>query len=68
MRPSDFTLEIVAYCCRHCAYTAADLAGSLRVQYPPNIKIVELTCSGRVDIVEVLHTFEFGADAVMVAG
>jgi F420-non-reducing hydrogenase iron-sulfur subunit len=65
---TEFTPKIVAFCCRHCAYTAADLAGSLRIQYPPNIKIVEITCTGRLDIVEVLHTFEHGADGVMAAG
>ncbi len=68
MTPSNFTPEIVAFCCRHCAYNAADLAGSLRIQYPPNLKIVEVPCTGRLDIVEVLHTFERGADGVMTAG
>lgn len=68
MNASDFSPEIVAFCCRHCAYTAADLAGSLRIQYPPNIRIIEVPCSGRVEIVEVLHAFERGADGVMVAG
>lgn len=68
MNASDFPPEIVAFCCRHCAYTAADLAGSLRIQYPPNIRIIEVPCSGRVEIVEVLHAFERGADGVMVAG
>lgn len=62
------TTEIVAFCCRHCAYTAADLAGSLRIQYPPNIKIIEIPCTGRLDIVDVLHTFEYGADGVMACG
>jgi F420-non-reducing hydrogenase iron-sulfur subunit len=65
---AEFIPKIVAFCCRHCAYTAADLAGSLRIQYPPNIKIVEVTCTGRVEIVEILHAFEYGADGVMAAG
>jgi coenzyme F420-reducing hydrogenase delta subunit len=68
MPSSDYSPKIVAFCCRYCAYTAADLAGSLRVQYPPNLKIVEVPCTGRLDIVEVLHTFERGADGVMAAG
>ena len=68
MASSDFSPEIIAFCCRHCAYTAADLAGSLRIQYPPNIKIIEISCTGRLDIVEILHTFEHGADGVMAAG
>ncbi len=68
MTASDFSAKIIAFCCRHCAYTAADLAGSLRIQYPPDIRIIEVPCSGRVEIVEVLHAFERGADGVMVAG
>jgi F420-non-reducing hydrogenase iron-sulfur subunit len=65
---TEFMPKIVAFCCRHCAYTAADLAGSLRIQYPPNIKIVEVACTGRVEIIEMLHAFEYGADGVMAAG
>jgi F420-non-reducing hydrogenase iron-sulfur subunit len=68
MTSADLLPEIVAFCCRHCAYTAADLAGSLRMQYPPNIIIVEVPCTGRLDIVEVLHAFERGVDGVMAAG
>ncbi len=60
--------EIVAFCCNYCAYAAADLAGALRLAYPPNIKIVLLPCTGRLDIVEVMHAFEQGADGVLVAG
>ena len=62
------SLEIVAYCCEHCAYAAADLAGGLRMQYPPNIKIVQLPCTGRLDVLSVLHAFEGGVDGVMAAG
>ncbi|HEY5568519.1 MAG TPA: hydrogenase iron-sulfur subunit [Gammaproteobacteria bacterium] len=65
---TTFEPEIVALCCRHCAYAAADLAGSSRQTYPPAVKIVELPCTGRVDVVEVLHAFENGADGVLVAG
>lgn len=61
-------LQIVAYACEHCAYAAADLAGSLRVQYPPAVKIVQLPCSGKLDVLMVLHAFEQGVDGVMVAG
>lgn len=68
MAPTDDRPEIVAFCCRHCAYAAADLAGSMRLQYPPTIKIVEVPCTGRLEIVEVLHAFERGADGVMAAG
>ena len=60
--------EIVAYCCEHCAYAAADLAGSLRIQYPPQIKIVQLPCTGKLDTLLVLEALENGIDGVMVAG
>jgi F420-non-reducing hydrogenase iron-sulfur subunit len=61
-------LQIVAYACEHCAYNAADLAGGLRMQYPPTIKIVLLPCTGRLDVIMVLHALEEGADGIMVAG
>ena len=60
--------QIVAFCCRYCAYAAADLAGVLRIHYPPDIRIVQLPCTGRLDTLEVLHALEHGADGVMVAG
>jgi coenzyme F420-reducing hydrogenase delta subunit len=64
----EFEPQIVAFCCTHCAYNAADLAGSLRLQYPTSIKIIQLLCSGRVDILHILRSFEDGADGVLVAG
>ena len=60
--------EIVAFCCHYCAYAAADLAGSMRLEYPPSIKVIELPCSGKLDVLYVLRAFEDGADGVMVAG
>ena len=65
---SEFEPQIVAFCCHYCAYAAADLAGSLRVQYPPNVKVVRLPCTGKLDTLHVLKAFEEGADGVMVAG
>jgi F420-non-reducing hydrogenase iron-sulfur subunit len=65
---NDFEPQIVAFCCHYCAYAAADLAGSLRVQYPTNVKIVRLPCTGKLDSLHVLKAFENGADGVMVAG
>ncbi len=65
---SAFQPQIVAFCCTHCAYNAADLAGSLRIQYPPALKIVQVLCSGRVDVLHILRAFEDGADGVLVAG
>jgi F420-non-reducing hydrogenase iron-sulfur subunit len=63
-----FEPEIVAFCCRYCAYAAADLAGSMRLEYPASIKVIELPCSGKLDVLYVLRAFEDGADGVMVAG
>jgi coenzyme F420-reducing hydrogenase delta subunit len=68
MDSNGFEHEIVAFCCRHCAYAAADLAGSMRLDYPSSIKIVELPCTGKLDTLYVLRAFENGADGVMVAG
>ncbi len=65
---SDFEPQIVAYACHYCAYAAADLAGSMRLQYPTNVKIIKLPCTGRVDALHILRTFEDGADGVFVAG
>jgi coenzyme F420-reducing hydrogenase delta subunit len=61
-------VQILAFCCEHCAYTAADLAGGLRMQYSPNVKIVRLPCSGKMDALMVLQALEDGVDGVMVAG
>jgi F420-non-reducing hydrogenase iron-sulfur subunit len=65
---APFEPQIVAFCCHYCAYAAADLAGSLRIQYPPNVKVVKLPCTGKLDTLHVLKAFEEGADGVMVAG
>ncbi len=62
------SLNIVAYCCEHCAYAAADLAGGLRMQYPPSVKVVQLPCTGRLDVLSVLLAFEEGVDGVLAAG
>lgn len=64
----DFEPKIVAFCCHYCAYGAADLAGSMRLQYPPNIRVVRLPCTGKVDVLYLLRAFEEGADGVYVAG
>ncbi|MHB9091163.1 MAG: hydrogenase iron-sulfur subunit [Chloroflexota bacterium] len=60
--------QILAYCCTYCAYTAADLAGSMRLRYPPNVKIVKMPCTGKIDALYILRAFEHGADGVYVAG
>ena len=61
-------IQIISFACEHCAYAAADLAGGLRMQYPPEVKIVQLPCSGKLDELMVLGAFEDGIDGVMVAG
>ena len=65
---STYEPRIIAFCCMHCAYAAADLAGSSRIAYPPSLKIVALPCTGRTDMGHILKTFEDGADGVLVAG
>lgn len=65
---TETNLQIVAFCCEHCAYAAADLAGGLRMQYPPEIKVVQLPCTGKLDTLLVLQAFEAGVDGAMVAG
>lgn len=65
---NEFEPQIVAFCCHYCAYAAADLAGSLRLQYPTNLKVIRLPCTGKLDALHVLKAFEEGADGVMVAG
>ena len=64
----NFEPVIVAFCCHYCAYTAADMAGSMRLSYPPNVKIVRVPCSGKVDTIHMMKALEKGADGVMVAG
>ncbi len=64
----NFEPVIVAFCCHYCAYTAADMAGSMRISYPANVKIVRVPCSGRVDTKHILEAFLNGADGVYVAG
>lgn len=68
MVDASFEPRILAFCCRHCAYAAADLAGGLRVEYPSGVRIVDVPCSVRVDILDILHAFEQGADGVVVGG
>ena len=68
MKSDAFEPQILAYCCKYCAYAAADLAGSMRLEYPPNVKVIQLPCSGRVDTLHLLKAIEEGADGVYVAG
>jgi F420-non-reducing hydrogenase iron-sulfur subunit len=64
----DFEPKLIAFCCHYCAYSAADLAGSARMQYPPNVRIVRTPCTGRLEIDFYMKAFESGIDGVLVAG
>ncbi len=63
-----FKPKIIAFCCTYCAYSAADLAGSMRLKYSPFVRIIKLPCTGKMDPLFVLRAFEKGSDGVFVAG
>jgi F420-non-reducing hydrogenase iron-sulfur subunit len=65
---TTFEPVIIGFTCNWCSYRAADLAGTARTKYPPNIRLIRLMCSGRLDPTFVLKAFAEGADAVMVSG
>ena len=65
---TEFQPQIVGFCCKYCAYAAADLAGSMRLSYPSSVKIIQVPCTGRIDVIHVLRALEEGADGVMIAG
>jgi len=67
-RKDGFDPKIVGFCCNWCSYAGADLAGVSRIQYAPNIRIIRVMCSGRVDPTFVLKALEVGADGVLIAG
>jgi F420-non-reducing hydrogenase iron-sulfur subunit len=64
----EFKPLIVAFCCNWCSYAGADLAGTSRLKYPANVKIIRVPCSCRVNINFVLRAFQNGADGVVIAG
>lgn len=64
----EFEPRIIAFCCNWCSYAGADLAGVSRFQYPTNVRIIRVMCSGRVDPVFIIKAFRKGADGVIVAG
>jgi len=66
--PMTRRCEILAFCCNFCAYAAADLAGSRRMQYPANVRIVHVPCSGKMEVQQILAAFEHGIDGVLIAG
>jgi coenzyme F420-reducing hydrogenase delta subunit len=68
MNTDEADLKVLGICCRYCSYTGADLTGSLRLQYPPEVRLLMVPCTGRVDILHLLKAFELGYDAVFVSG
>lgn len=64
----DFEPRIVAFLCNWCSYTGADLAGTSRMKYAPNIRIIRVMCSGRVEPTFVMKAFREGADGVLICG
>jgi F420-non-reducing hydrogenase iron-sulfur subunit len=68
MSKQTYEPTIIAFLCNWCSYRAADLAGTARMKYAPNVRMIRVMCSGRVDPSFVLKAFELGADGVMIAG
>lgn len=64
----EFRPTIVAFCCNWCSYAGADLAGTARLSYPDNVKIIKVPCSCRVNPTFILRAFQRGADGVIIAG
>jgi F420-non-reducing hydrogenase iron-sulfur subunit len=60
--------EIIAFCCSYCAYAAAALAGSQRLQYPPDVRIISTPCTGKLESEHILDAFEKGVDGIVVVG
>jgi F420-non-reducing hydrogenase iron-sulfur subunit len=68
MSDNGYEPKIVAFLCNWCTYVGADLAGTSRIQYPPNVRVIRLMCSGAVDQVYVLKALLNGADGVLIGG
>ncbi len=68
MNKEAFEPLIIAFCCQYCSYSAADLAGSMRLQYPTSVRIIRTPCTGRLEVEFFLKAFEMGADGILVAG
>ena len=64
----EFTPKIVAFCCNWCSYAGADLAGTNRLNYPANVKIIRVPCSCRVNPMFILRAIQRGADGVIICG
>ncbi len=64
----DFEPLIVSFCCNWCSYAGADLAGVSLMQYPPNVRVIRIPCSGRVDPLFIMKTLQSGFDGLLVSG
>ncbi len=64
----DFNPRIVAFLCNWCSYAGADLAGVSRMQYAPNVRIIRVPCSGRINPLHIIFALHHGADGVLVSG
>jgi F420-non-reducing hydrogenase iron-sulfur subunit len=64
----EFEPKILGILCNWCTYAGSDLAGTSRIQYPPNVRVVRVMCTGRVDPAFIMEAFSLGADAVLVSG
>jgi coenzyme F420-reducing hydrogenase delta subunit len=65
---SDFEPNIVAFLCNWCSYAGADLAGTSRISYPSNVRVIRVMCSGRVNPLFVMNALQEGADGVLISG
>jgi len=65
---NDFEPRIIGFFCNWCTYAGADLAGTSRIQYPPNVRVIRLMCSGALDPVYVIKALLEGADGVLIGG
>ena len=68
MTEATFEPKIVGFLCNWCSYAGADLAGTSRLKYSPNVRVIRVMCSGRVDPLVGLKAFQGGADGVLIAG
>ena len=66
--PESFEPRIVAFFCNWCTYLAADLAGTSRLKYAPNARVIRVMCSGRIDPQFILDAFSKGADGILIGG
>ena len=64
----EFEPNIIGFLCNWCSYAGADLAGTSRIQYPPNVKIIKVMCSGRINPMYVVNALQQGADGVLIGG